>query len=152
MLVEPRLRNTRKKVFSLHYRTIFAVNCRNPLKQHSPVFPNISEYGTDEWTMKETILQDPPTLSKKTSSLIPQDCLSVQSTVNVHTEQLTWTAILGSNFQLFPGWPSLEESQHVPYLTNWTPTSSCLRARATEGKFQSKHADYIKIITIRLVQ
>lgn len=50
---------------------------------------------------------------------------TTQSTVNVHRELLTRTAILGSSsFQLFPSSVALEKSQHVPYLTNWTTISS----------------------------
>lgn len=42
-----------------------------------------------------------------------------QSTVSVHMELLTRTAILDiSSFQLFPSSVSLEKSQHVPYVTN----------------------------------
>lgn len=76
-LFEHRVRNTRKNVVSLHYRTIFAVNCRNALKQHSPAFPNISEYGIDEGTMEEAILKVPPIWSTRTALSIPQDCLSI---------------------------------------------------------------------------
>lgn len=76
-LFECRVRNRRKNVVSLHYRTIFAVNCRNTLKQHSPAFPNMSEYGIDERTMKEAIFKVPPILSTRTALSIPQDCFSL---------------------------------------------------------------------------
>lgn len=84
MLFECTVRNRRKNVFSLHYRTIFAVNCRNALKQqHSSVFQNITEYGIDEWAMEEEVLDVPPILSTRTALSIPQDCLSIPRKVQL---------------------------------------------------------------------
>lgn len=83
MLFECRVRNRRKNVFFLHYRTITTVNCRNTLKQHSSIFQNTSEHGTDEWTMEETVLGVPAVLSTRTALLIPQESLSIPCNIQL---------------------------------------------------------------------
>lgn len=64
-------------------------NCRNALKQqHSSIFQNISEHGTQEWTMEEAVLDAPPILSTRTALLIPQDSLSIPHKVQL---MFTWS-------------------------------------------------------------